>query len=42
MHGVDETKAFGHAAPLNEFLDLRRDVDEAAPARDFKPQMFGE
>ena len=40
VHGVDETKAFGHAAPVNKFLDLRRDVDEPAPARHLKPKMF--
>lgn len=28
VHGVDQTKAFRHAAPVNEFLDLRRDIDE--------------
>jgi hypothetical protein len=27
MHGVDETKTFRHAASLNQFLNLRRDVD---------------
>ena len=42
VHGVDETKAFGHAALANEFLNLGRDVDEPAPARDLKPQMFSE
>ena len=31
-----------HAALTDEFLDLRRDVDEPAPARDFKPKMFSE
>ena len=42
VHGIDETKAFGHAAPVNELLDLRRDVDEAAPGRHFEPKMFRE
>jgi hypothetical protein len=23
VHGVDQTKAFGHATPVNQFLDLR-------------------
>ena len=42
VHGVDQTKAFAHAALIDEFLDLRRDVDEAASVRNFKPKMFGE
>ena len=42
VHGVDETKAVGHAAPVNELLDLRRDVEEAAPAGHLKPKMFSE
>ena len=42
VHGVDETKALGHFALVNKFLDLRRDVDEAAPARHLKPKMFSE
>ena len=42
VHGVDETKALGHAAPVNEFFDLGRDVDEPAPARHLKPKMFSE
>ena len=27
---------------VNQFLDLRCDVDEPAPARDFEPEIFGE
>jgi hypothetical protein len=27
---------------VNEFLDLRRDVDEAAPIRYLEPKMFSE
>jgi hypothetical protein len=42
VHGVDETKAFGHAAPVNQFLDLRRDVDETAPIRHLEPKMFSQ
>jgi hypothetical protein len=42
VHGVDQTKAFSYAAPVNEFLDLRRDVDEAAPIRYLEPKMFSE
>ena len=42
VHGIDETKAFGDAALVNEFFDLRRDVDEPTSARDFEPKMFSE
>jgi len=42
VHGVDQTKTFGHAAPVNEFLDLRCDVDEPASIRYFEPKMFSE
>jgi hypothetical protein len=42
VHGVDQAEAFAHAALTNEFLDLGRDVDEPAPARHFKPEMFSE
>jgi hypothetical protein len=42
VHGVHQTKTFHHAAPVDEFLDLRRDVDEPAPVRNFKPEIFGE
>jgi hypothetical protein len=42
MHGVDKTKAFSHAAPMNKFLDLRRDIDEPASIRNFEPKMFSE
>ena len=42
VHGVDQAKAFGHAALVNEFLDLRCNVDEPASIRDFEPKMFSE
>ena len=42
VHGVDQTKTLHYAAPVNEFLDLRRDVDEAAPIRYLEPKMFSE
>ena len=42
VHGVDQTKAFGHAAPMNEFLNLRRDVDESPSIRNLEPKMFSE
>lgn len=42
VHGVDETKPFGHAALVNELRDRRRDVDEPAPIRYLEPKMFGE
>jgi len=42
VHGVDQTKAFSYAAPMNDFLDLRRDIDEPASIRDFEPKMFSE
>lgn len=42
VHGVDQAKAFGHAALVNEFLNLRCDVDEAASIRHFEPKMFSE
>ena len=42
VHGVDKTKALGHTAPGDEFFDLRRDVDEPAPARHLKPKIFSE
>ena len=42
VHGVDQTKAFSHAATMDEFLDLGRDIDEPASIRYFKPKMFGE
>ena len=40
VHGVDQTKTFRYAALPNEFFDLWRDVDESAPIRYFKPEMF--
>ena len=42
VHGVDQAKAFGHAALVNEFLDLRCNVDEPASIRHFEPKMFSE
>ena len=42
VHGVDQTKTFGYAAPVNEFLDLWRDIDEPTSIRYFKPKMFSE
>ena len=42
VHGVHQTKTFGHAAPVNEFLNLRRNVDESASIRYFEPKMFRE
>ena len=42
MHGVYEAKALSHTAALNEFFDLRRDVDESASIRHFEPKMFSE
>ena len=42
VHGVDQTKALHYAASVNKFLDLRRDIDEPASIRNFKPKMFSE
>ena len=42
VHGVDQTKAFSHAATMDELLDLRRDIDEPASIRYVKPKMFSE
>jgi hypothetical protein len=42
VHGVDQTKAFLHAAPANQFVDLRRDVDESASIRNLELKMFSE
>ena len=42
VHGVDQTKTFHYAASVNEFLDLRCDIDEPASIRHFKPKMFSE
>ena len=42
VHSVDQTKTFRHAATVNEFLDLRCDVDEPASIRYFEPKMFSE
>src|SRR5207248_8478715 len=41
VHGVDQAKPFGNTATTNEFLNLGCDVDEAAAAGNFKPEMFG-
>jgi len=35
-------KAFHRAAAMNEFLDLRCDVDEPASIRHFGPEMLSE
>jgi len=42
VHRVDQTKTFHYAASVNEFLDLRCDIDEPASIRHFKPKMFCE
>jgi hypothetical protein len=42
VDAVDQIKAFHHAASVNEFLDLRYDVDESSSIRCFKPKMFSE
>jgi hypothetical protein len=42
VHGVDQTKTLHYAAPVNEFLDLWRDVNEPAPIRNLEPKMFSE
>jgi len=42
VHGVDQTKAFGHAASVNELLNLQRDINEPTSIRYFKPKMFSE
>ena len=42
VHGVDKAKAFSHATVMDEFFDLRRDIDEAASTRHFEPKMFRE
>ena len=42
MHGVHQTKILPYAAPINESLDLRGDVDEPASIRYFEPKMFSE
>jgi hypothetical protein len=42
VHGVHQTQTLLYAAPVNDFLNLRRDVDEPASIRYFKPKMFGE
>jgi hypothetical protein len=42
VHRVDQTKALYYAAPMNEFLDLRCDVDESPSIRNLEPKMFSE
>jgi hypothetical protein len=42
VHGVHQTKTFHYAAPVDEFINLRRDVDESESIRHFKPKMFSE
>ncbi len=42
VHSVNETKPLHYAAAVNEFLDLRCDVDEPASIRYFEPEMFSE
>ena len=42
VHRVDQTKTFRYAAAVNEFLDLRCDVDESPSIRNFEPKMFSE
>ena len=42
VHGVDQTKAFGHAALVNQLLDIRCDVDEPASIWYFESKMFSE
>ena len=41
VHGVAEAKAFVDAAAEDEFFDGVGDVDEAAAAFDFEPEVFG-
>jgi len=40
VHCVHQAKALCNAAALDEFVDRRRDVDEAAPRRHFEPEVF--
>ena len=42
VHRVDQAKAFANATLANEFLNLWRDVNESASARNFKPEILGE
>ena len=42
VHGVDQTKAFADPAFAYESLNLRRDINESASGRNFKPKMFGQ
>src|SRR5687767_5134142 len=42
VHGVDQAQAFAHAALADQLLNLRRDVDEPAPAGHFEPEMLSE
>ena len=42
MHCVYQAETFLHRAASYEVFDGRRDVNEAAPALDLEPQVFGE
>jgi hypothetical protein len=42
VHGVDQAQALLHPAFDNQFLDRFGDVLKSAPARHFKPKLFGE
>ncbi len=42
MHGVDETKTLLHTALADKLFDCAGDVHESAPARHFKPELFGQ
>jgi hypothetical protein len=42
VHGVDEAEAFLHAAFADKSGHGVGDVHKPAPARDFKPKLFGE
>jgi hypothetical protein len=42
VHGVNQTKTLLYAALINEFLDLRCDVDESPSIRNLEPKMFSE
>ncbi len=42
VHRVNQTKALGYTASLNQLPDFRCDIDEPASMRHFKPKMFCE
>ena len=42
VHRINEAKAFLHAALADQFLNGRRDVLVAAPARNLEPKMFSQ